>query len=149
MEENDKRKADKEREGTYLAQWQTCVEMANAASQRRDVMNGLFVTVNLAIVAAVSIVWDIKAVCMSVAGVFICIAWILLIISYRKLSQAKYDVIDELENMLPYKPFTNEWENLKKKKKHYPEETWIEISLAAIFLAGYVVLSIIIGILGG
>ena len=32
-----------------LAQWQTCVEMANSISQRRDMMNNIFVTLNLAI----------------------------------------------------------------------------------------------------
>ena len=36
-----------------LAQWQTCVEMANSISQRRDAMNNLFVTLNLAIIAAI------------------------------------------------------------------------------------------------
>ena len=33
-----------------LAQWQTCVEMANAVSQRRDATNNLFVTLHLAVV---------------------------------------------------------------------------------------------------
>ena len=31
-------------EETLLTQWQTCVEMANAVSQRRDAMNNLFGT---------------------------------------------------------------------------------------------------------
>ena len=43
-----------------LAQWQTCVEMANAVSARRDNLNNLFVTVNLALAAAISLVWDVK-----------------------------------------------------------------------------------------
>lgn len=47
-------------EETLLTQWQTCVEMANAVSQRRDAMNNLFVTLNLAIVAAASFIWDAK-----------------------------------------------------------------------------------------
>lgn len=34
---------------SVLAQWQTCVEMANATSQRRDTMNNIFVTLNLGI----------------------------------------------------------------------------------------------------
>ena len=37
-----------------LAQWQTCVEMANSVSQRRDTTNNVFITINLAIVAAFS-----------------------------------------------------------------------------------------------
>ena len=43
-----------------LAQWQTCVEMANSISQRRDTMNNIFVTLNLAIIAAISITWNMK-----------------------------------------------------------------------------------------
>lgn len=52
-------------EETLLTQWQTCVEMANAVSQRRDAMNNLFVTLNLAIVAAASFIWDAKPLCCS------------------------------------------------------------------------------------
>ena len=37
-----------------LSEWQTCVEMANSISQRRDSMNNLFITLNLAITTAVS-----------------------------------------------------------------------------------------------
>ena len=33
-----------ENQEALLAQWQTCVEMANAVSERRDTMNNLFVT---------------------------------------------------------------------------------------------------------
>ena len=34
---------EEEQQETLLAQWQTCVEMANAVSERRDNMNNLFV----------------------------------------------------------------------------------------------------------
>ena len=33
-----------------LAQWQTCVEMANSVSQRGDTMNNIFIKLNLALV---------------------------------------------------------------------------------------------------
>lgn len=36
-----------------LNQWQTCVDMSNSVSQRRDNMNNIFITLNLAIIAAV------------------------------------------------------------------------------------------------
>lgn len=39
MEQEDK-------DQDVLAIWQTCVEMANGVSQRRDTMNNLFVTLN-------------------------------------------------------------------------------------------------------
>ncbi|MCD8286862.1 MAG: hypothetical protein LUD50_06535 [Clostridia bacterium] len=172
--EDSEGKENKERTDITLAQWQTCVEMANAASQRRDVMNGLFVTVNLALVAAVSIVWDVKAVCISVAGFCICFVWLIFIISYRKLNTAKYEVINKLEESLPYAPFTEEWKALKEgkknrrfskstqkselnqcsdspksKKSHYIEQTWIEGILSGVFMAGYIIMPVIISIYGG
>lgn len=60
-----------------LAQWQTCVEMANSVSQRRDTMNNIFITLNLAIVAAISITCDAKSLLILVAGIIVCIIWIL------------------------------------------------------------------------
>ena len=66
-------------EETILAHWQTCVEMANSVSQRRDTMNNIFVTVNLAIIAAVSLTFEFKSIFILAAGIVLCILWILFI----------------------------------------------------------------------
>ena len=44
---------DSNKSELILAQWQTCVEMANSVSQRRDSMNNIFITLNLAILATI------------------------------------------------------------------------------------------------
>lgn len=80
-----------------LTQWQTCVEMANSVSQRRDAMNNIFITLNLAILAAVSLTWDIKSLFILVAGIVICSIWILFIKNYKLLNTAKFDVINKLD----------------------------------------------------
>ena len=54
-----------------LAQWQTCVEMANSISQRRDTMNNIFITLNLAILASISIMWEVKSIFVLIAGIII------------------------------------------------------------------------------
>ena len=61
--------ADKKDE-IILAQWQTCVEMANSVSQRRDTMNNIFVTVHLALVAAVSLTFNMESIFLLLAGIF-------------------------------------------------------------------------------
>lgn len=66
---------DDENKNIILAQWQTCVEMANNISQRRDSTNNLFVTLNLAIIATVSIVWDLKSLFVLLAGIACCVLW--------------------------------------------------------------------------
>lgn len=80
-----------------LAQWQTCVEMANSVSQRRDTMNNIFVTLNLAIVAAISINWDMKSLFILVAGIVVCVIWLLFIRNYKLLNTEKFNAINEIE----------------------------------------------------
>lgn len=121
-----------------LAQWQTCVEMANSVSQRRDTMNNIFVTLNLAIIAAVSITWDIKSLFILVAGIIVCIIWILFIRNYKLLNTEKFNVINKIEQKLPVKPFNDEWEKLKNNKK-YTDGTKLEKTLPIMFIALYVV----------
>ncbi len=100
-----------------LAQWQTCVEMANSVSQRRDAMNNIFITLNLAIIAAVSITWNIKSLFILVAGIVVCTIWLLFIRNYKLLNAEKFNVINTIEKKLPVKPFNDEWEKLKNNKK--------------------------------
>ena len=126
-----------------LAQWQTCVEMANAVSQRRDAMNNLFVTLNLAVVAAVSLTWDIKSLMIMAAGVVLCILWWMFIRNFKELNAEKFRVIVDLEKKLPTRPFEDEWKLLKKNKK-YRDGTWLENALPGAFVCLYVVAIVII-----
>lgn len=121
-----------------LAQWQTCVEMANSVSQRRDTMNNIFVTLNLAIIAAVSITWDLKSLFILAAGIVICIIWILFIRNYKLLNTEKFNVINDIEKKLPIKPFNDEWKKLKSNKK-YRDSTKLENTLPIMFIVLYVV----------
>lgn len=110
---------------TMLAQWQTCVEMANTISERRDTMNNLFVTLNLAIIAAISFMWDTKTIVLLIAGIIVCVVWILFIRNFRELNRVKFEVINKIESNLPVQAFNDEWKFLKKSKK-YIEGTKLE-----------------------
>lgn len=128
-------KKEKKDQEIILAQWQTCVEMANAVSYRRDSMNNLFVTINLALVTAVSVVWDMRIIALLVAGVIDCIIWMLFIRNYGHLNSAKFSVITKLESKLPQKPFFDEWSIAKKKK--YKRNTKMELIMPSAFTALY------------
>lgn len=125
-----------------LAQWQTCVEMANSISQRRDAMNNIFITLNLAILASVSFKWDIKSIFVIIAGIIICILWILFIRNYKLLNVEKFKVINDLEGKLPVSPFMDEWELLQKNKK-YKDSTTLEKALPSMFMILYVVVIVV------
>lgn len=126
-----------------LAQWQTCVEMANEISHRRDTMNNLFVTINIALIAMISYVWSIKTIFVSLIGIVFCIVWIRFIINFKMLNKEKFNVINELESHLPVKPFNNEWNKLQSNKK-YIDGTTIEYILPSTFIISYIIISIIL-----
>lgn len=126
-----------------LSQWQTCVEMANSINQRRDTMNNIFVTVNLAIIAASSITFDLKSHFILAAGIVLCALWIVFIRNYKLLNTAKFHVIQQLEEKLPEAPFKIEWEELQSSKK-YKDGTKLEKALPIMFIILYAVAFIVI-----
>lgn len=128
---------EKGSQGILLAQWQTCVEMANSVSERRDTMNNLFVTLNIATIAAITFVWDIKTISLSIAGIVLCIVWLMFLRNFRHLNAEKYRVITQIEDLLPVQAFTNEWKGIKQNNK-YIEGTKLERVFPIVFTIVYV-----------
>lgn len=126
-----------------LAQWQTCVGMANNVSQRRDFTNNLFVTVNLAITAAISVVWDLKSLFLMAAGIAVCALWIKMINHFRVLNKEKFVVINKLEDSLPSKPFSDEWDRLSHNDQYRDATSW-EKFLPWVFIVLYAIAIIVI-----
>lgn len=125
-----------------IQQWQTCVEMANNLSTRRDSMNNIFIVLNTAIVTAISFTRDIKSILLTVCGIILGIVWLIYINNFKRLSAEKYHIINDMEKALPIQPFTKEWNNLNKRK--YLKQTTIERIIPITFILIYVVFSIFI-----
>lgn len=138
---------DKDREMELLLQWQTCIDSANLVSQRRDTLNNIFVTLNLAIVTALSTIvshaWEIQSIPIILAGLVSCITWVCLIGNLRKLNEVKFDIINSLETNLPAQPFNMEW-NILKENKQYLESSKIERALPVTFMAIYVIYVLVV-----
>ena len=77
----------------------------------------------------------------SFLGAVLCGLWWLNVWAYRRLSQARYQVIQDLERLLPYQCFQREWEILGKGKnfKRYPSLTRIESLIPLVLLTIYFV----------
>lgn len=58
-----------------LTEWQTCVQMADSVSKRRDTTNNLFVTLNLALLAASPWNQSAKSLLIMALGIILCILW--------------------------------------------------------------------------
>ena len=117
---------------TILELYKTAVEMADRLSARRAGANTFFLTLNTALAAVVGIVSSARKppphgnvpsfdafglAVTAIAGMIFALVWWLLLRYYRRLSTAKWDVINELEKRLPARPFTDEWKGM------YPDES--------------------------
>jgi len=131
-------KSEETKPESLLVQWQTCVEMANSVSQRRDTMNNLFTTLNLAVIAGVTFSWNLKSLFILAIGIIVCIIWLYFIRNYKLLNAEKFAVINSMEKQLPYQPFNTEWEKLKKNPK-YKDTTKLESIIPKTFIVLYTV----------
>jgi hypothetical protein len=117
---------------TRLQLYGSAVEMADRMSARRAGANTFFFTLHAGLAAIVGIVSSARKssphgsvpsfdsfglVVTAVAGLTLSLTWWTLIRYYRRLSQAKYAVINEMEKAFPVRPYTDEWKLL------HPDET--------------------------
>lgn len=118
--------------GTILLElYKTAVEMADRTSARRAGANSFFLTLSTALAAVVGIVSSARKppphgsvptfgafglVLTATAGIVLALTWQALLRYYRRLNAAKFDVINEIEKKLPVKPYTDEWNILKRTR---------------------------------
>ncbi|PIR17268.1 MAG: hypothetical protein COV46_04495 [Deltaproteobacteria bacterium CG11_big_fil_rev_8_21_14_0_20_49_13] len=138
-----------------LEQYKLCIEMADRISSRRDVANGFFLTLNSLILGAVGFLFEKQnflpsswALLLPLAVLLLeCFFWWRLIISYKQLNGAKFQIIGELESRLPASPYGKaEWDLLLKKgseRKTYWPLTHLESKIPVIFGIGYLVVTIV------
>jgi hypothetical protein len=63
--------------------------------------------------------------------VIVSMSWFSVLLSFRALSRAKYDVIGNIEKELPLQPFSAEWKQYKTLRRI--EITQLEVALPIIF----------------
>lgn len=100
----------------YLTMYQDYVASADKISERRHTANTFSLSVNTALLAATgymtgdapSLLWLV-----ALAGAVFSFTWMRLIASYRSLNTAKFGVIHQLEQRLPFAAYDEEWVQLK------------------------------------
>lgn len=152
---SDEKSYGKDYKKHLLTQYKLCVEMADKISSRRSTANNFFLSVNTVLISTIGILLrfegDLVAsslwwlVVTSVAGILFCWAWWIHIRCYRGLNEAKFKVINAIEEKLPVSAFSVEWAFLNPKDRTtvYPQLTRIERWVPAIFAFLYLVLMLI------
>lgn len=137
-----------------LEQYKLFVEMADRTSSRRDVANGFFLALNGSLLGVASVLVDKGYTLNPKYGLVIplavllllCFFWWRLIISFKQLNSAKFQIIDELESRLPANLYGKaEWKTLLKEGKNYKVYwplTHLESKIPILFGIGYIIVTI-------
>lgn len=130
-------------------QYKLYVEMANDVSNRRDKTNKYYLTLISLLITIfsiiISITYKLQIVLIPlIITIIICYIWMKNIESYSTLNRAKFDVINEIENDLPVKGFSIEWDLLQLY--NYNELTKVEkiVPKAIIYILTIVIILIIL-----
>lgn len=133
-----------------LEQYKLYLEMADKISDRRQNANNFFLSINTALLALIGYsgigtneVYPIPLFIMiGICGLVLCYVWYRIVRSYKELNSGKFFVVQEIEKMLPIKPYNAEWKCLGEGKnpKLYLPFTRIEITVPWIFFVIYILI---------
>jgi len=128
----------------FASIWATYSNQANELTTKRLTINSFFVAICAALIGVSIPNLGITSLIISFVGISLGVLWILTIVSLKRLSSAKFDVVLKLEEKMNFKPYTFEWEFAKQRK--YIRITKIEIAtgvLLSICFVCIVILSIL------
>lgn len=98
-----------------LEQYKVFVGSAENVSARRIASSRLLLALNAGLVALYGFVpagfgegW--LAMPVPLLGIFVCLLWYRIIQSHQDLNRVKFELIHELEQHLPARPYTKEWQ---------------------------------------
>lgn len=131
-----------------IEEYKIYVEMSDRISTKRAQSNMFFITIISGLFIALAAILkegyliEINRIyiytSISILGILICLFWNRTILSYKKLNDAKFKVIHELEEQLPFACYTKEWDYLKENK--YGTLTSFEIILANVLCFVFIVI---------
>lgn len=133
-------------EDTLFEQYKLYVEMANNISERRDKANKFYLALISGVLTLVSIITSIKEfapviIVVLISNILICWNWYQSIQSYKRLNSSKFKVINSIENKLPIKGYTVEWDLVQLKG--HKDLTNIEMNIP-LYLLGLCVIFLIL-----
>lgn len=154
MTENDSESTPEEEDGEVppeaTEQYTMYVETTLDVSNRRLRNNRFYVLLlsgTLAVISVLAKTDIIQAAGLVLAGATgfaLCILWYASILSYQQLNSGKYEVVTEMEEELPFAPFSREWDVLKQGEdwRTYLTHTRVEKKIPLVLAAPYVVVTV-------
>lgn len=139
-----------------IEEYKLYVTLMDQVSERRNQANSFFLTVNMILITALTgfialtqrpttrYGWTIVA---TIAGVVFCLTWRRVIHSYSELNKGKFVIIHLLEERLPARLFSAEWDALRHGDGTvYHPFAKTEKVVPLVFAALYVVLALLMAL---
>ena len=126
-----------------LEQYRIYAERIATEQSRAETINGFFLTINTGVITALVITSSDNAPLMgalgaiTVAAIATCIAWAMVMLSLGRWQIAQLATIQELETLLPVKPFCAEWRDHLAPKAGYIKIRHIRQLVPWVFLAAH------------
>ena len=135
-----------------IEQYKLAVQMADNVSQRRGTANSFYISMLTLLIAVITTFFSDNELFMgilSILGVVVSLSWMVLIKSYKKLNTAKFNVINQMENNLPFAPFRDEWkylEDYSSRKYHLLTDVESIVPLVFAVVFGLLFILVIAGV---
>jgi hypothetical protein len=146
---NDNIGKDQSNLGLLLDQYKHFVDSTQSVSERRQKVNVVFTSIHSFLITLIGIFFVGKSVSslgvlvLGFLGIIISVIWVVYIHSLKRLNKLKFRVIQEMENYLPFKSYTYEWEVSKKDKIYYLRISTVEKLIPYFFILVYGILVLI------
>jgi hypothetical protein len=145
-------------ENHFIEQYKLYVEMTDRMLARRAQANSFYTSLLTGLIAFPSLFGgqnildgfkQVSFLGISLLGLLLCFLWAVTIRAYRDLSTSKFQVINEMENLMPFSCYQKEWDILMavRKGKPYTKLTLIEQYIPLLIAIPYATL-LIYSILG-
>lgn len=131
-----------------VRQYELYVQSTQQVTERRFKANQFYISLLSALLGVLAFMFSkdnfqnlagyretvLQAVC--VLGLLLNLIWFFTIRSYRKLNEAKFKVIHEIEVQLPFQPYDREWEIIESNKYFLLTkiEQWLCLALTLPFV---------------
>ncbi len=135
-----------------LEQYKLYVDGLEKLIARRLTMNAFFISINTILLGGAVVTSKAKDVvsvpialaggtAMAVAGVMVSLVWRRLLQTYGVISKAKFDILHQIEERLPAKPFLDE--NKLLEQRNYKSSSATEVLLPFLFGLLYLTVGIV------
>ena len=139
---------DEEKKEYLMQYWISYSEQANEITAKRQTLNSIYLSLESALLGFAITYLRLTGLFLSIAGLIINVVWLFTLLSYKKLNEAKFKIINDMEEKigLEVRPYNAEWINLKSKKyiKLTILETLLAIIMAILFVSCLIISCLLI-----